>query len=237
MASAKTLREILSFAGKNGSKAAKEKYGADFDISKLREQMKRDSKARKATTAEKNKLEAANRAKKKQTSIPEKDSKQRMREDYKKGLRNRPDDAETSFVGSREKGAVVKRPDMSRKKARDLISEQEVETGPEFMRRLGREAEQGGVGTGRPFSEKDVGYTADQISDMMRGRYKAVDDVGEAGADNVPDLVDMLKEKGMGGRKRGGRVAVAATKKKSSSVKIRGCGAALRGFGKAISKR
>ena len=108
---------------------------------------------------------------------------------------------------------------MTRKRARDMISKQENETGEEFMSRMGREAQQGGVGTGRNFSNKNPGYAREQIQDMMRGDYPS-------GEETTKDVLEMMDES-IGRRKKGGKVA-----KKSS--RPRGVGCAMRGYGRAM---
>ena len=123
-------------------------------------------------------------------------------------------------MGSRERGKVVKKEGMTRKRARDMISKQENETGEEFMRRMGREAEQTGVGTGRRFSDGDPGYAREQIQDMMRGDYPSGED--------TKDVLEMMRES-IGRRKKGGKVA-----KKNSSRKPLGVGIALCGYGRAM---
>jgi hypothetical protein len=221
MATAALRREIIKFAGKLGKEAAKKKYGNDA-VREAGQQMKRDAKVRAAKKA----AEKPERTRK-PAAVPKKQSKESMREERTEAMQARPEEAETTVLGSREKGKPVKT-GVTRSQARKQISKQEGETGEQFMGRLGREAEQAGVGTGRRFSEGDSGYAREQIDDMMRGRYRSAEDTPEE-----PDLVDMLRslqEKGVGGgRKKGGLVA---KKKKVSGP--RGTGVALRGYGKAM---
>jgi len=221
---AKIAREILKFAGSKGKSEAVKKYG-DEAVKDAKKQMQRD--AREA-------YKKKERAKKKDASAPRKTptgtrkarkvspktSKAEARKELGKGMRGRPEDAETTVMGSRERGKVVKKEGMTRKSARDMISKQENETGEEFMRRMGREAEQTGVGTGRRFSEGDPSYTREQIDSMMRGEYSSPDE------ETTKDVFEMMQER-IGGRKKGGKVA-----KKSS--RPRGVGMALRGYGRAM---
>ncbi len=222
---AKFAREILKFAGSKGKREAVKKYG-DEAVKDAKKQMQRD--AREA-------YKKKERAKKKAASAPlktptgtrkarkvsPKTPKAKQRENLQKAMRERPEDAETTVMGSRERGKVVKKEGMTRKRARDDISEQENETGEEFMRRMGREAEQTGVGTGRRFSDGDPGYAREQIQDMMRGDYPS-------GEDTTKDVLEMMGES-IGRRKKGGKVA-----KKNSSRKPLGVGIALCGYGRAM---
>jgi hypothetical protein len=222
---AKIAREIIKFAGSKGQSEAVKKYG-DEAVKDAKKQMQRD--AREAyKKKERAKKKGASDTKKTPTStrkarkVSPKTSKAEARKELGKGMRGRPEDAETTVMGSRERGEVVKKEGMTRKRARDLISKQENETGEEFMRRMGREAEQTGVGTGRRFSDDDPGYAREQIQDMMRGDYPS-------GEETTEDVLEMMK-KSIGRRKKGGKVA-----KKKSSSKPRGVGMALRGYGRAM---
>ena len=220
---AKIAREIIKFAGSKGRGEAVKKYG-DEAVKDAKKQMQRD--AREA-------YKKKERAKKKDASAPQKTptgtrkarkltpktSKAEQRKNLQKAMRERPEDAETMVIGSRERGKVVKKEGMTRKRARDMISKQENETGEEFMRRMGREAEQGGVGTGRRFNEGDPGYSREQIDSMMRGEYSSPEET-------TKDVLEMMGES-IGRRKKGGKVA-----KKSS--RPRGVGMALRGYGRAM---
>lgn len=220
---AKIAREIIKFAGSKGKGEAVKKYG-DQAVKDAKKQMQRD--AREA-------YKKKERAKKKGASAPKKTPtgtrkarkvspktpKVEQRKQLQKAMRERPEDAETMVMGSRERGEVVKKEGMTRKRARDMISKQEQETGEEFMRRMGREAEQGGVGTGRRFRDGDPGYAREQIDSMMRGEYSSPEET-------TKDVLEMMGET-IGRRKKGGKVA-----KKSS--RPRGVGMALRGYGRAM---
>lgn len=220
---AKIAREIIKFAGSKGRGEAVKKYG-DEAVKDAKKQMQRD--AREA-------YKKKERAKKKGASAPKKTptgtrkarkltpktSKAKQREQLGKGMRGRPDEAETTVVPKRTRGKVTAKEGMTRKRARDMVSRQENETGEEFMRRMGREAEQGGVGTGRRFSEGDPGYAREQIDSMMRGEYRSPEET-------TKDVLEMMGES-VGRRKKGGKVA-----KKSS--RPRGVGMALRGYGRAM---
>jgi len=220
---AKIAREIIKFAGSKGRGEAVKKYG-DEAVKDAKKQMQRD--AREA-------YKKKERAKKKGASAPKKTptgtrkarkltpktSKAEQRKELGKGMRGRPDEAETTVVPKGTRGKAVTKEGMTRKRARDMISKKENETGEEFMSRMGREAQQGGVGTGRNFSNKNPGYAREQIQDMMRGDYPS-------GEETTKDVLEMMQER-MGGRKKGGKVA-----KKSS--RPRGVGMALRGYGRAM---
>ena len=220
---AKIAREIIKFAGAKGKGEAVKKYG-DKAVKDAKKQMQRD--AREA-------YKKKERAKKKGASAPKKTptgtrkarkltpktSKAEQRKELGKGMRGRPDEAETTVVPKRTRGKVTAKEGMTRKRARDMISKQENETGEEFMSRMGREAQQGGVGTGRRFSEGDPGYAREQIDSMMRGEYRSPEET-------TKDVLEMMGES-VGRRKKGGKVA-----KKSS--RPRGVGMALRGYGRAM---
>ena len=220
---AKIAREILKFAGSKGKSEAVKKYG-DEAVKDAKKQMQRD--AREA-------YKKKERAKKKGASAPQKTPtgtrkarkltpktpKAETREQLRKGMRGRPDEAETTVVSKGKRGKVATKEGMTRKRARDMISKQENETGEEFMRRMGRESQQGGVGTGRRFSDGDPGYAREQIDSMMRGEYSSPEET-------TKDVLEMMGES-IGRRKKGGKVA-----KKSS--RPRGVGMALRGYGRAM---
>lgn len=222
---AKIAREIIKFAGSKGRGEAVKKYG-DEAVKDAKKQMQRD--AREA-------YKKKERAKKKGASAPRKTptgtrkarkltpktSKSEQRKELGKGMRGRPDEAETTVVPKRTRGKATAKEGMTRKRARDMVSKQENETGEEFMRRMGREAEQGGVGTGRRFSEGDPGYAREQIDSMMRGEYSSPEET-------TKDVLEMMGES-IGRRKKGGKVA-----KKKSLAKPRGVGMALRGYGRAM---
>ena len=220
---AKIAREIIKFAGSKGRGEAVKKYG-DEAVKDAKKQMQRDAReAYKKKERAKKKGASAPRqtptGTRKARKVSPKTSKAETREELGKGMRGRPEDAETTVMGSRERGKVVKKEGMTRKRARDMISKQENETGEEFMRRMGREAEQGGVGTGRRFNEGDPGYSREQIDSMMRGEYSSPEET-------TKDVLEMMGES-IGRRKKGGKVA-----KKSS--RPRGVGMALRGYGRAM---
>ena len=222
---AKIAREIIKFAGSKGKGEAVKKYG-DEAVKDAKKQMQRD--AREAyKKKERAKKKGASATKKTPTGtrkarkVSPKTPKAKQRKNLQKSMRERPEDAETTVMGSRERGKVVKKEGMTRKRARDMISKQEQETGEEFMRRMGREAEQGGVGTGRRFSDGDPGYAREQIDSMMRGEYSSPEET-------TKDVLEMMGES-VGRRKKGGKVA-----KKKSSSKPRGVGMALRGYGRAM---
>ena len=223
---AKIAREIIKFAGSKGKGEAVKKYGEEA-VKDAKKQMQRDAREayKKKERAKKKAAKAASAPLKTPTGtrkarkISPKTPKAKQRENLQKAMRERPEDAETMVIGSRERGKVVKKEGMTRKRARDMISKQENETGEEFMRRMGREAEQTGVGTGRRFSEDDPGYAREQIQDMMRGDYPS-------GEETTKDVLEMMGES-IGGRKKGGKVA-----KKSS--RPHGVGMALRGYGRAM---
>ena len=222
---AKIAREIIKFAGSKGRGEAVKKYG-DEAVKDAKKQMQRD--AREA-------YKKKERAKKKGASAPKKTptgtrkarkltpktSKAEQRKELGKGMRGRPDEAETTVVPKRTRGKVTAKEGMTRKRARDMVSRQENETGEEFMSRMGREAQQGGVGTGRRFSDGDPGYAREQIDSMMRGEYGSPEET-------TKDVLEMMGES-VGRRKKGGKVA-----KKKSSAKPRGVGTALRGYGRAM---
>lgn len=220
---AKIAREIIKFAGSKGKGEAVKKYG-DEAVKDAKKQMQRD--AREAyKKKERAKKKGASAPKKTPTgtrkarNITPKTSKAEARKQLGKGMRERPEDAETMVMGSRERGEVVKKEGMTRKRARDMISKQEQETGEEFMRRMGRESQQGGVGTGRRFRDGDPGYAREQIDSMMRGEYSSPEET-------TKDVLEMMGET-IGRRKKGGKVS-----KKSS--RPRGVGMALRGYGRAM---
>ena len=220
---AKFAREIIKFAGSKGKSKAIEEYGEEA-VKDAQKQMQRDAREayKKKERAKKKAASAPSKTPtgtRKARKVSPKTSKAEARKELGKGMRDRSEDAETTVMGSRERGKVVKK--MTRKRARDMISKQENETGEEFMRRMGREAEQTGVGTGRRFSDGDPGYAREQIQDMMRGDYPS-------GEDTTKDLVEMMGES-IGRRKKGGKVA-----KKNSSSKPLGVGIALCGYGRAM---
>ena len=225
---AKIAREIIKFAGSKGKSEAVKKYG-DEAVKDAKKQMQRDAReAYKKKERAKKKADKADSAPlktptgtRKARKISPKTPKAKQRENLQKAMRERPEDAETTVMGSRERGEVVNKEDMTRKKARDAISKQENETGDEFMRRMSRVAEQTGVGTGRKFSDGDPNYARNQIQEMMRGDYSSPEKTTE-------DVFEMM-EKSIGPRKKGGKVA-----KKKSSSKPRGVGMALHGYGRAM---
>ena len=224
---AKIAREIIKFAGSKGKGEAVKKYG-DQAVKDARKQMQRDSReAYKKKERAKKKRKGASATKKTPTGprkarkLTPKTPKSETREQLRKGMRGRSDEAETTVVPPRRRGKVVKKEGMTRKRARDMISKQENETGEEFMRRMGRESQQGGVGTGRNFKDGDPGYAREQIDSMMRGEYRSPEET-------TKDVLEMMGES-LGRRKKGGKVA-----KKKSSVKPRGVGMALRGYGRAM---
>jgi len=220
---AKIAREIIKFAGSKGKGEAVKKYGEEA-VKGARKQMQRDAReaykkkerAKKKGASAPKKTPTGTRKARKLTS---KTSKAEQRKELGKGMRGRPDEAETTVVPKGKRGKVATKEGMTRKRARDMISKQENETGEEFMSRMGREAFQGGVGTGRNFSNKNPGYAREQIQDMMRGDYPS-------GEETTKDVLEMMQER-LGGRKKGGKVA-----KKSS--RPRGVGMALRGYGRAM---
>ena len=222
---AKIAREIIKFAGSKGKKEAVKKYG-DQAVKDARKQMQRDSREayKKRERAKKKGASATKKTPtgtRKARKLTPKTSKAETREQLRKGMRGRPDEAETTVVPTRRRGKVVKKEGMTRKRARDMISKQENETGEEFMSRMGREAQQGGVGTGRNFRDGDPGYAREQIDSMMRGEYRSPEET-------TKDVLEMMGES-LGRRKKGGKVA-----KKKSSSKPRGVGMALRGYGRAM---
>lgn len=222
---AKIAREIIKFAGSKGKGEAVKKYG-DQAVKDAKKQMQRDAREafKKKERAKKKKDASAPRktptGTRKARKLTPKTPKSKQRENLQKSMRERPEDAETTVMGSRERGKVVKKEGVTRKRARDMVSKQENETGEEFMRRMGREAEQGGVGTGRRFRDGDPGYAREQIDSMMRGEYRSPEET-------TKDVLEMMGES-VGRRKKGGKVA----KKKSS--RPRGVGMALRGYGRAM---
>jgi len=222
---AKIAREIIKFAGSKGKGEAVKKYG-DQAVKDARKQMQRDARERYKKKERAAKKKGASATKKTPTGprkarkLTPKTPKSETREQLRKGMRGRPDEAEITVVPTRRRGKVVKKEGMTRKRARDMISKQEQETGEEFMRRMGREAEQGGVGTGRRFSDGDPGYAREQIDSMMRGEYSSPEET-------TKDVLEMMGES-IGRRKKGGKVA------KKSSSKPRGVGMALRGYGRAM---
>jgi hypothetical protein len=221
---AKIAREIIKFAGSKGKGEAVKKYG-DEAVKDAKKQMQRDAREayKKKERAKKKGASATVKtptSTRKARKVSPKTPKAKQRENLQKAMRERPEDAETTVMGSRERGKVVKKEGMTRKRARDMISKQEQETGEEFMRRMGREAEQGGVGTGRRFSDGDPGYAREQIDSMMRGEYSSPEET-------TKDVLEMMGES-IGRRKKGGKVA------KKSSSKPRGVGMALRGYGRAM---
>lgn len=222
---AKIAREIIKFASSKGKSEAVKKYGDDA-VKDAKKQMQRDAREayKKKQRAKKKGASATKKTPtgtRKARKVSPKTPKAKQRENLQKAMRERPEDAETIVMGSRERGKVVKKEGMTRKRARDMISKQEQETGEEFMRRMGREAEQTGVGTGRKFKDGDPGYSREQIDSMMRGEYRSPEET-------TKDVLEMMGES-LGRRKKGGKVA-----KKKSSVKPRGVGMALRGYGRAM---
>jgi hypothetical protein len=223
---AKIAREIIKFAGSKGKGEAVKKYG-DQAVKDARKQMQRDARERYKKKERAAKKKGASATKKTPTGprkarkLTPKTPKSETREQLRKGMRGRPDEAEITVVPTRRRGKVVKKEGMTRKRARDMISKQENETGEEFMQRMGRESFQGGVGTGRNFRDGDPGYAREQIDSMMRGEYRSPEET-------TKDVLEMMGES-LGRRKKGGKVA-----KKKSSSKPRGVGMALRGYGRAM---
>ena len=220
---AKIAREIIKFAGSKGKGEAVKKYG-DEAVKDAKKQMQRDAREayKKKERAKKKGASAPRKTPtgtRKARNLTTKTSKAEQRKELGKGMRGRPDEAETTVVPQRTRGKVTAKEGMTRKRARDMVSRQENETGEEFMRRMGREAGQGGVGTGRRFSEGDPGYAREQIDSMMRGEYSSPEET-------TKDVFEMMGES-VGRRKKGGKVA-----KKSS--RPRGVGMALRGYGRAM---
>jgi len=216
-------KEIVKFAADKGKEAAIDKYGYKA-VKGAQDSMKRSASRKKAAAAKKGKSKEpevktpTKRTKARKTPTAKK-TRQELRDNLMEMMRGRPDEAETTVVPQRTRGKVTAKEGMTRKRARDMVSRQENETGEEFMRRMGREAEQGGVGTGRRFSEGDPGYSREQIDSMMRGEYRSPEET-------TKDVLEMMGES-VGRRKKGGKVA-----KKSS--RPRGVGMALRGYGRAM---
>ena len=165
-------------------------------------------------------------------------SKKILSEKVRSGNRSRPENAETTILGSKE----TSRPDKKtreqilkglkdKSKARKQADSVTGETRAEFEARIDREARGMGVQSGSGPAEKGKplhSLTTDQANDALRGRTKGLDpsmDNTLEANDTEMDLVDILKQHGgYASQKKGGKV----------KAKARGVGAALRGYGKVI---
>lgn len=151
-------------------------------------------------------------------------SKAESRAELQKGMRKRPEEATTTVIGQQKgygpSSSGVKPTRKALKAAKKESEKREPQK--EFIRRIGREAEQGGVEIPRNFSKpRDPGATPDQIRDAMRGKIKLTDEQME----NV-SAEDLIKIYEAGGN----------TAKKYKGGSIRGAGKASRGYGKALMR-
>ncbi|MEK9895039.1 MAG: hypothetical protein VW518_01255 [Burkholderiaceae bacterium] len=222
------FKEIAKYFLKEGSEKAVEKYGSKA-VKAAKDSLRRDA-ARKRKAKEKAK-KTPSKVVKTPTSItrakkaPVREaSKEKQREQLRQAKRATPEEGRGSYttvIGEGVRSAKKSKRRMSPKKARREVEQKTGETREELERRISREASQMGVGTASgPAGPAKPKYNLarEQASDALRGRY----DVEDRG--NVEqDLVEMLTGVGL---KKGGKVA-----------KARGCGAALRGYGRVVGGR
>lgn len=217
------LYKIISkFAAKEGKEKAIEKFGYT-EVKKAQDSLKRAAerkrKAReKAGSSNKKPVVKTPTSVKGERKGPvSQGTKEKQRKELLQKMRERPDKAFTTVVGEGVTSTAKKKV-MSPKRARKYVEEKTGETRQELESRIGREASQMGVGTasGAPAPAKPkYKLTAPQARDVMRGKYDVEAD------DTEMDLIDILKSAGF---KKGGKIS-----------RPRGCGAALRGYGKAMT--
>ena len=218
-------KEIVKFAADKGKEAAIDKYGYKA-VKGAQDSMKRSASRKKAAVAKNKEAEQpevktpTKRTKARKTPTS-KQSRQEIRDDLMEMMRRRPDEAMTTVVGPGVSSASKKRV-MKPSKARKKVEQETGETRAELESRIGREASQMGVQPGGgPAGPAKPKYrlSREQASEAMRGKYDV-----ESKSDVEDDLVDMLQKVGL---KRGGKV----------SGKARGCGAAMRGYGRVMGGR
>jgi len=218
-------KEIVKFAADKGKEAAIDKYGYKA-VKGAQDSMKRSASRKKAAIAKKKESEQpevktpTKRTKARKTPTS-KQSRQEIRDALMEMMRKRPDEAMTTVVGKGVSSANKKRI-MKPSKARKKVEQETGETRPELESRINREASQMGVqpggGVAGPAKPK-YRLSREQASEAMRGKYDV-----ESKSDVEDDLVDMLQKVGL---KKGGKV----------SGKARGCGAAMRGYGRVMGGR
>jgi len=213
---------ITKFAAKEGKEKAIEKFGYS-EVKKARDSLKRAAE-RKRKAKEKagpsNKkpiVKTPTSVKGTRKSPVSQGTKEEQRKELRQKIKERPDESFTTVVGEGVTSTAKKKV-MSPKRARKYVEEKTGETRQELEGRIGREASQMGVGTtsGAPAPAKPkYKLTAPQARDAMRGKYDVEAD------DTEMDLLDILKSAGF---KKGGKVS-----------RPRGCGVALRGYGKVMT--
>jgi hypothetical protein len=218
-------KEIVKFAADKGKEAAIDKYGYKA-VKGAQDSMKRSASRKKDAIAKKKESEQpevktpTKRTKARKTPTS-KQSRQEIRDDLMEMMRRRPDEAMTTVVGPGVSSASKKRV-MKPSKARKKVEQETGETRAELESRISREASQMGVqpggGPAGPAKPKHR-LSREQASEAMRGKYDV-----ESKSDVEDDLVDMLQKVGL---KKGGKV----------SGKARGCGAAMRGYGRVMGGR
>jgi len=218
-------KEIVKFAANKGKEAAIDKYGYKA-VKGAQDSMKRSASRKKAAAAKKRKSKEpevktpTKRTKARKTPTAKK-TRQELRDNLMEMMRGRPDEAMTTVVGKGVSSAKKKRV-MKPSKARKKVEQETGETRAELESRIGREASQMGVqpggGSAGPAKPK-YRLSREQASEAMRGKYNV-----ESKTDVEDDLVEMLRKTGL---KKGGKV----------SGKARGCGAAMRGYGRVMGGR
>jgi len=218
-------KEIVKFAANRGKEAAIDKYGYKA-VKGAKDSMKRSAARKKAAASKKKKSEnpetktPTKRTKSRKTPTRKQTSDER-RNELIEMMRSRPDDAFTTIIGPGVSSASKRRV-MKPSKARRKVEQETGETRAELESRIGRDASQMGVqpggGAAGPAKPK-YKLSREQASEAMRGKYDV-----ESKSDVEGDLVDMLRNTGL---KRGGKV----------SGKARGCGAAMRGYGRVMGGR
>jgi hypothetical protein len=218
-------KEIVKFAADKGKEAAIDKYGYKA-VKGAQDSMKRSASRKKDAIAKKKESEQpevktpTKRTKARKTPTS-KQSRQEIRDDLMEMMRRRPDEAMTTVVGPGVSSASKKRI-MKPSKARKKVEQETGETRAELESRISREASQMGVQPGGgPAGPAKPKYrlSREQASEAMRGKYDV-----ESKSDVEDDLVDMLQKVGL---KKGGKVP----------GKARGCGAAMRGYGRVMGGR
>ena len=145
------------------------------------------------------------------------ESKEQIREETRRGMRNRPDEAMTTVIGKGASSDV--KPTRKALKAAKQESERR-EPKSEFMSRLSQMETAGGVETPRNFSTpKDPKATPDQIRDAMRGKINL-----------EPEEMDNLSAEDLIKVYEAGR-----TNQKNSGGMV-GHGKSLKGYGKALMR-
>jgi len=217
------FEKIAKYAAKKGKKAAEEEFGKDA-VKSATQNIKRRAEQRAKKSSKKDKTDSNVKVTPTRIIAARKPAEPKVSKDIqRKELKEVSKNIEVKKIPEGVKGASKGKRRMSAKRAREAVGEQTGETRAEFNARMDREARQTGVkpGLGPAGLPEDIGYTSDQITDAMRGRVDL--------ENTEPDLTEVVR--GLMNKKRGGKVSY---KKSGGKVSPRGCGKALRGYGKAM---